>query len=376
MCILNITSGGMSGGYRTYLSRLVPLLAHHQRVDALLVGMPENVDIAEWRARTPSVQWLPLRCTLAARGREVPRSTRETIERFAPDVLFIPTARHFALNGTPVVCMVRNMMPMMPQHSMSSLERLRNWGRFRQMRRAVERSSRVIAVSHFVRDHLTTRIGLAKERIGVVYHGVDVKPEHDAGKPTTVPGFPSARFVFTAGEIYAYRGLEDLIQAWARLCHAPDAQLVIAGKAGQGMTRYYGRLRRLVQQAGLDSHIRFAGMLTSTEMAWFYRNCSAFVMTSRVEACPNIALEAMAHGCMSIAADNAPLPELFHGAALYYPPGDSRALADRIQEVLQMPHPQKRQFQECALHRVAQFDWTRCADQTIAELTLAARMVS
>ena len=37
--MLNITSRGMSGGYRTYLSRLVPLLATQPQTQALLVGM-------------------------------------------------------------------------------------------------------------------------------------------------------------------------------------------------------------------------------------------------------------------------------------------------------------------------------------------------
>ncbi len=372
--MLNITSGGMSGGYKTYLSRLVPLLARHQQVEALLVGMPEKVDIGEWKDRAPSVQWLPLRCAVTTKGREVSRNTRETIEQFSPDVFFIPTSRYFAMNGTPVVSMVRNMMPMMPQHSIPGMERLRNWGRWRQMRHAVERSSRVIAVSHFVRDHLTSKTGLAQDRVGVVYHGVDVKLDHDARKPPAVPYCPSVGFVFTAGEIYAYRGLEDLVRAWARLRHLSNLPpLVIAGGTGQGMNRYYNGLERLVQKAGLDSQIHFVGRLAPREMAWCYRNCSAFVMTSRVEACPNIALEAMAHGCISIAADNPPLPEMFHRAALYYPPGDCEVLADRIQEALQLAAPQKRRFRECALQRATRFDWALCAERTVAELTLAAK---
>ena len=57
-------------------------------------------------------------------------------------------------------------------------------------------------------------------------------------------------------------------------------------------------------------------------------------MTSRVEACPNIALEAMSHGAFCLAADNPPLPEFFQGAALYYRPRSGEALAHAITAAL------------------------------------------
>ena len=367
----------MSGGYRTYLSRLVPLLAAHPQIEALLVGMPETMDVAEWREGASSVQWLSLRCGLAARGREAGREARTAIDRFAPDVIFIPTSRHFALDGIPVVSMVRNMIPLTPREATSGMERVRNWARLHQMKQAVQRSTRVIAVSQFVRDSLVTEVGIPKDRVGVVYHGIDSSSMLPLRKPSLFQGNSPACFVFTAGEMYRYRALEDLIHAWTRLRDLGSLPtLVMAGKEGQGMSRYCAGLRRLVSGLGLDSHIRFAGALTRSEMAWCYRHCSMFIMTSRVEACPNTALEAIAHGCIVVAADNPPLPEMFETAAFYYPPGDYQALAVMTQKILQMPDSQKAECQERALHRARQFSWPRCVDRTVKELTLATERPS
>jgi len=370
--MLNITAGGMSGGYRTYLSRLVPRLADHPEVEALLVGVPETIDIAAWRESAPSVQWLPLRCNLAARGRELGPEARREIERFAPDVLFVPTARHFAWNGTPVVSMVRNMMPAAPGLTAYPVERVRTWGRLRQMRSAVHRSDRVIAISQFVRGYLTESLGLDPSRVGVVYHGIDPVGERDMRPPVAVSDELKGRFVFTAGLIYPYRGLEDLIEAWGHLRTGSDRPpLIIAGKVGQGMKRYYRKLVGMVEGKGLTPHIRFAGVLDRGEMAWCYRNCAAFVMTSRVEACPNIALEAMAHGCLCISTDNPPMPEIFGEATRYYRAGAAEQLAQHIRDGLALPRDQREQIRRNALARTGQFTWQTCCEATVRELRKA-----
>lgn len=370
--MLNITAGGMSGGYRTYLSRLVPRLVGHADVEALLVGTPETIDVSEWRERAPSVQWVPLRCALVARGREVGPEARKAIEQFSPDVVFVPTTRHFTWNGTPVVSMVRNMMPAALGHSVCPVERLRNWGRLRQMQSAVRRSDRVIAISQFVRDYLTNDIGLDRTRVGVVYHGIDPVDERDMRQPVAVSHELKGPFVFTAGLIYPYRGLEDLIEAWGHLRTGSDRPpLVIAGKVGQGMKRYYRKLVGMVEGKGLTPHIRFVGVLDRGEMAWCYRNCAAFVMTSRVEACPNIALEAMAHGCVCISTDNPPMPEIFGEAARCYRAGAADQLARHIRDVLALAPEQRQEIRRDALARAGKFTWDLCCQRTIEQLQQA-----
>jgi alpha-1,3-rhamnosyl/mannosyltransferase len=98
--------------------------------------------------------------------------------------------------------------------------------------------------------------------------------------------------------------------------------------------------------------------------------CGAFVMTSRAEACPNTALEAMSAGAMIVSVDHEPMPEFFGDAALYYRAGDARALAERISTVLagRVSPPE---IAARARARAAGFTWSTTADRTIHELELA-----
>ena len=43
VAIVNITAGGISGGYRKYLQKIVPLLGRDQRVTSLDVFVPEQI---------------------------------------------------------------------------------------------------------------------------------------------------------------------------------------------------------------------------------------------------------------------------------------------------------------------------------------------
>jgi hypothetical protein len=56
-------------------------------------------------------------------------------------------------------------------------------------------------------------------------------------------------------------------------------------------------------------------------MAWCFESCEAFVVTSRGEARPNMVLEALSHGCLSLSTDRPPLPQMLAGAALLLPGG-------------------------------------------------------
>jgi glycosyltransferase involved in cell wall biosynthesis len=92
-----------------------------------------------------------------------------------------------------------------------------------------------------------------------------------------------------------------------------------------------------------------------------------FLMTSRVEACPNIALEAMSHGAVCLAADNPPLPEIFQEAALYYRPKCGEALAQAISAALAYSPDEAEVRRVRAQQRAGDFTWEETTDRTVHE---------
>ena len=351
VAVANLTGGGLSGGYRKYLQRLMPLLASDARVERLHIFVP---------AGSGAVLDSHLDVRLYASGEAGARAVIDDMRALSPDVVFVPTARFIDI-GRPVVSMVRNMEPLIvPFGGNSWREGLRNLARAGQAKRASRRASRVIAVSRFVREFLVNRWHIPAERVGVVYHGVD----HQDGDDNAVSG----RALFTAGSIRPARGLEDAIEALARL--PEDVHLRIGGRVDAGAEHYAHKLQALAQRLGVQARVTFAGFLDAQQMRQALKGCGIFVMTSRAEACPNTALEAMSAGALIASVDHEPMPEFFGEAALYYPAGNAAALAARVLDVIQ-ERVVRVEMGERARTRARQFTWQTTADRTIHELELA-----
>jgi glycosyltransferase involved in cell wall biosynthesis len=180
-------------------------------------------------------------------------------------------------------------------------------------------------------------------------------------------------FLFTAGVLAPYRGTEDLINALALLAQRKVAfpPLVIAGTSGGASSYYETNLRRLAAKHGVERHIHWAGALSREEMSWCYRHCQAFIFTSRAEACPNIVLESMGHGCLNISCTHKPMPEFYQNSALYYDWGNSAMLADRIQQVLAMDGAAVDSWRNASRARIDAFTWDAAASETICVLKKA-----
>lgn len=367
VALVNLTGGGLSGGYRKYLGEIVPRLVAHPEVADLKMFNPgggafpaiDGVRQFSW----PRHDWVSARSGL-----------RAAVRQYAPDVVFIPTARYFA-TGLPTVTMVRNMEPLVvPYAGNPPAERLRNLMRRRAARRSCARSTRVIAVSAFVSDFLQQRWHVPAGNIGVVLHGVDEPLPRAAWRaPVSAPAEGVAGdWVFTAGSIRPARGLADFVEACVELrARGRKPRVFVAGDVSGPASRHRDSLVSDASKRGVADCFVFLGALSQPEMAWCFASCAVFAMTSRVEACPNTALEALSYGSRCVAADNPPLPEIFRDAADYYAAGDGRDLARALDDALSESPGARAERRERALARASAFDWNRTVNQTVLELQRA-----
>lgn len=370
LAVVNLTRTGMSGGYRKYLQELLPRLARHSSIEEIHVFIrPELIPFIA--TSIPATHCHPCEDTLAGRGQ-----LKKTLLKLSPDVVFFPSLRGVKSNGFPSVFMIQNMEPLaLPVGGNNWRESLKNLARRHAAKTVCNGADRVLAVSDYVKDFLVTNWHIPLDKIGVVYHGADNVPDSsDWAKPKAIPSEWMGNFLFTAGSIRPARGIEDLIKAISLLASAGmRLSLVIAGTADQSSLSYERKMKSLAQSLEVQGQIIWTGQLSSAEMSWCYTHAGIFVMTSRVEACPNIALEAMVHGARCIAADNPPLPEFFKNAALYYRPGDSQSLAAAI-NTFQASSPElNRDLRKRALVYAAQFTWDKTAEITIKELRMACQ---
>lgn len=374
VAVINLTGGGMSGGYRKYLCNVIPRMAKHKDAEAILCASPESIGVKNWFDPLLNVRFVGCKrfqFLFSYRDAEL----FQELEKFSPDVIFVPVERNFKFKSVPVVNMIQNMEPFVADSDGNPIrERFRHWVQYIDGRRTVRNANGVIAISEFVLDFLETQWQIPRKKIELAYHGIDGERNFPIQKSQNIPESWQNNFIFTAGSIRPARGLGDLLQAMNCLSVQGETsvKVVVAGEFGQNMTGYQKKLKDWAQKNNLSNRICWAGNLNEKEMEWCYQNCIVFVMTSRVEACPNIVLEAMLHGCISISADNPPLPEIFGDAAIFYPPKDGQALAEVIKSVLGWDKNQRTGMSRKAKKRAAEFSWDVCAEKTVAALSRAA----
>jgi glycosyltransferase involved in cell wall biosynthesis len=374
VAIVNLTGGGLSHGYINYLSAVLPRMISHPRVKQVYAFIPRGYT-QYFTGMVPSECLRPF--TGHFQGR---RQLRLEVCGISPDVAFFPGNQWINLGRIASVAMVQSMLPMvMPFGGNGWLDIVKNLVRARLTRIACQRATRVIAISNYVKEFLVNHWHIAPSRIGMIYHGVNPPPAPETMRiPVSVPEDWRGRFLFTAGSMHPYRALDDVMKAMAVLAsQGVRPPLVIAGGVDLDRTQlpYLQKMKKLAEKLGIQSQIAWTGHLEAAEMSWCYSHCRLFLMTSRVEACPNIALEAMSHGAFCLAADNPPLPEFFQEAAIYYRPKCGEALAQAISSALAYSPEAAGLRRLEAQKRAGDFTWEETTARTVHELELAANMV-
>ncbi|NJL59067.1 MAG: glycosyltransferase family 4 protein [Desulfobacteraceae bacterium] len=163
-------------------------------------------------------------------------------------------------------------------------------------------------------------------------------------------------FLLTCGSLLPYRRVEDVVAAFIPLA-SDHLKLVIAGS---GTDEKY---RQLIKEAyckiGCPANIVFMpGHVPQKTMQALYRNCRACIIATEIEACPNIAIEAMASGCVIISSDSSPLPEMFANCSLEYPARNIDALKFQLQQGV-YDEALRHRLKSQALERAQSFSWKK-----------------
>jgi len=363
----------VSGGGRAYLRNLsgpladvfsaegqhdLVFLAHRDQSD-LLSGVPTSNVIWISGPRPDGVR------RIAWERSNLPR----IISDRRVDVLFTPyqVAPHVA--NVKNVLMIRNMEPFLfRRYKYSITTWMRNKVLAAMSTSCLRDANRVIAVSQFAAAYLT-RLDVSNEQIRTIYHGSpSLHPVgNDALDSLAALGI-TGDFILTCGSMLPYRRCEDVIRAFNSCISAlPESTcLVIAGSGADG--GYARLIRDVIASSSNPSRILLLGNVPWETMVELYRRCMLCAIATEIEACPNIALEAMAAGCPIVSSNRPPLPEMFDGCVLEYEARDVGGLSRQILRAVKNETLQ-RELRSKALLRAKDFSWSVCVKKTYSALT-------
>lgn len=187
-------------------------------------------------------------------------------------------------------------------------------------------------------------LGVTKGNITVIPSAVD---------PTQYrPGGVATISILWVGRLVAEKGLHTLIEAVSKMRKAPSLKVVMVG---DGPER--NELIALAQTANLTGTFTFRSNASRNEIASLLNESEVFAMPSLREGLPLALLEAMASGKLVVASDLPSMREILGDAGLYFAPGNSDDLAERLEQAI--GDRQLRQEKGRAARRIVeeQFSW-------------------
>lgn len=158
-----------------------------------------------------------------------------------------------------------------------------------------------------------------------------------ARTPRALPPPGEPRRLVWVGRFHPDKGLDVLLDAFQEVSRQIPEPLQL-DLVGNGPDE--DSLRARVATLGLDSRVNFYGYVPfGSRLQALYREATAFILSSRSEGFPKVITEAMAAALPVVctAVGSIPLMLEHQRNAFLVPPGDARALADGIRQVLTDP---------------------------------------
>jgi glycosyltransferase involved in cell wall biosynthesis len=379
MKIVIDATAAISGG-RLYLEKLLPQLAEINSKHEFLVLHTSALDslagqIASERFRFYRVA-LPAFGDGGSAGASVMRMLWRKfvlpshLRKIQPDLFFsnsgaIPRSKPAK---TKTIIALHNCMPLSTELIDEERSAVRRWRLKllrRQMRKALQACDGSIAFSQDTRLRIEGNFGVLPHVSSVVHHAIDWgKRERE------IPiGFEELKqlgvaspYLLYVSQFHRYKNVLRLLEAFARLAHHPQLQLVLVGAAPD--REYWNEVEETVERLGLRSRVVHIPSSPREQLVTLYRGALGFVQPSLAETCSFPLLEALALGVPAAVARMSALPEMAGDAAIYFNPYSVDEMAEAMERLV-WDERLRGELSRKAIEQAAKFSWEKTALQTL-----------
>jgi glycosyltransferase involved in cell wall biosynthesis len=233
----------------------------------------------------------------------------------------------------------------------------------------MKRSDALIAVSKYTVDELTDLYGIKKEKIHVIYNGVDVKkfkPRPDKAELRKEFGLEEdKKIVLFVGRLYHRKGLETLLRSIPPVLKEFDnVKFAISGK---GFKKKEENLKNLAKELDIEDYVKFLGYVPDEKLPRLYSASDIFVLPAIYENFPFAILEAQSTGLPVISTNVGGIPEFLvdNENGFVIEPRDPKQLTQKLLTLLQNPKFAKEMGNRGRKLIEEKFDWRIITAQVI-----------
>ncbi len=188
------------------------------------------------------------------------------------------------------------------------------------------------------------------KNISIIPNGVDTNLFYPAKKSN-----PDLVILFV-GRLIERKGVDTLINAFAKVLNVIPCHLIIAGDGNQRT-----HLESLANRLGLSKSIDFLGVVEHKDLPEIYRKSDIYVLPSKNEGMSNTCLEAIASGLPVIITETGGTAELLKGNGIIIEPDNVISLKEALLDLLKDTNKRK-QFGTISRELAKQMSWHNVAN--------------
>lgn len=260
------------------------------------------------------------------------RAFNKCLASIGPDIVHSQGAGHdgtlAARSGYPVVITIHGILENELRHLSNVREKLRYSLQYLLSERyCIRKAKHTILISPYVSEHCGDRLKGERHLVPnpIAPEFFDVVRAEEPGR------------VLFAGRLNRRKGVEELVNAIARIKTVPDCKLILAGSLAE--TDFVETLRATTERLQAADIVEFRGILDADQLLAEFSRAAVLVLPSYVETAPMVIQEAMASGVPVIASRVAGIPlQVEEGVTGHMvEPGDVDALSARLESLLLDP---------------------------------------
>ncbi len=243
-----------------------------------------------------------------------------------------------------------------------------------RLRRTIERSNAIIAISECTKRDYVELLGADPARIHVIYPGIDSRfgPKTDevARERVLVAHAIHRPYLLYVGSLGPHKNVGTLVRVFRQVKrhrHIPH-QLVLCGRVawGQDVVREASDLVTAGECMILD-------FVPASDIPYLYHGADGFCFLSLYEGFGLPPAEALACGVPTLVSNAGSLPEVVGDAALMVPPHDEAAAADALWRLVS-DETLRDSLRLRGPRQAARFHWAEAARHTLKVFQLAREM--
>jgi glycosyltransferase involved in cell wall biosynthesis len=227
--------------------------------------------------------------------------------------------------------------------------------------RTLKSATRLICVSDSTRDDIAKYLGRRNmPTTSVIHHGVDhevfrPRDKIQARRKLGLP--PERKLLLHVGNDEPRKNVASVLQVVCNLRKQNrEVELIRLGRTSETTTR-------LVQALHLEGQVRDIKPSVK-DLPQVYNAADVFVFPSAYEGFGIPLLEAMASGCPVVASNRTSIPEVLAGTGITVSPFDVPSITSAVEQILDDENLGQ-DLANRALNRSMNFDWEKCARETM-----------